>query len=86
MNFELSPHVYKRLEERGVPVQVLEAVLQTPEQTLVQEDGTKVYQSKVILTNNKTYLLRAFINDAVEPARVKSLYITSKIDKYWSKT
>jgi hypothetical protein len=77
--------VYKRLEERKIPVQVLELVLQAAQQLLTQENGTKVYQSKVILNNNETYLLRAFVNDTVEPNRVKSVYITSKIDKYWSK-
>ncbi len=84
MNFEYSVHVYKRLQERGVPLQVLEAVLDAPEQVLIQKDGTKVYQSKVVVGNNKTYLLRAFVNDSVEPARVKSIYVTSKIRKYWN--
>ncbi len=84
MNFELSTHVYERLQERNIPVQVLELVLEAPEQLLTQEDGTKVYQSKVTLNNNETYLLRAFVNTTVEPARVKSVYVTSKINKYWS--
>ncbi len=84
MNFELSTHVYERLQERNIPVQVLELVLKAPEQMLTQEDGTKVYQSKVVLNNKETYLLRAFVNDNVEPVRVKTVYITSKIEKYWS--
>lgn len=83
MSFDLSSHLYKRLEERGIPVMVLNLLLEAPEQVLVQKDGTKVYQSKVVATNGKTYLLRAFINDSVEPARVKTIYITSKIMKYW---
>ena len=83
MNFELSIHVYERLAERDIPLQVLETVLESPEQVLVQEDGTKVYQSRFVAGNNKTYLLRAFINDSVKPARVKTIYITSKIKKYW---
>lgn len=84
MNFELSPHVYERLEERNIPLQVLKLVLEAPQQVLIQEDGTKAYQSKVLIDNNKTYLLRVFVNDSVDPVRVKSLYLTSKIDKYWS--
>ncbi|NJO74612.1 MAG: hypothetical protein HC833_13120 [Leptolyngbyaceae cyanobacterium RM1_406_9] len=39
MTFDLSPHLYKRLELRKIPLQVLEAVLETPEQVLIQEDG-----------------------------------------------
>lgn len=84
MNFELSPHVYERLEERNIPLQVLKLVLEAPQQVLIQGDGTKAYQSKVLIGNNKTYLLRVFVNDSVDPIRVKSLYLTSKIDKYWS--
>lgn len=83
MNFDLSPYLYKRLEERNIPVMVLDLLLEAPEQVLVQEDGTKVYQSKVVATNGKTYLLRAFVNDSVEPARVKTMYVTNKIKKYW---
>ncbi|PIG93381.1 hypothetical protein [Gloeocapsopsis sp. IPPAS B-1203] len=83
MNFELSIHVYERLEERDIPIQILQILLETPEQILVQEDGTKVYQSRFLAANGKTYLLRAFINDSVDPPRVKSLYKTSKLKKYW---
>lgn len=82
MNFELTTHVYKRLNERNIPVQVLMLVLEAPEQVLDEEDG-KVYQSKVTI-NGKTRLLRTFVNDSVQPARVKSVYDTSKIEKYWS--
>lgn len=49
MNLELSPHVYKRLEERGVPVQVLEAVLQTPEQTFGSRRRDKGLSVKSII-------------------------------------
>jgi hypothetical protein len=83
MSFDLSPHLYKRLELRKIPRQVLEAVLETPEQVLIQEDGTKVYQSKFESSNGKTYLFRVFVNDSIEPARVKSVYKTSQINKYW---
>jgi len=83
MSFQFSVHVYQRLEERDIPIQALQLLLESPEQVLVQEDGTKVYQSKFVAGNGKTYLLRAFVNDRVEPSRVKSLYKTSKIQKYW---
>lgn len=83
MNFELSPHVYEGLKERHIPLQVLKLVLEDAQQVLIQEDRTKAYQSKVVL-RNKTYLLRVFVNDSVDPVRVKSVYLTSKIDKYWS--
>jgi hypothetical protein len=82
MSFELSTHVYERLELRKISLEDLLKVLNFPEQVLTQEDGTKVYQSRVII-DEKVYLLRAFVNDAVEPNRVKSVYRTSQIKKYW---
>jgi len=32
---------------------------------------------------SKTFLLRAIVNDGVEPAVVITAYRTSKIEKYW---
>jgi len=84
MDFELTIHVYERLAERNIPVQVLMLVLEAPEQIL-EEEGGKVYQSKVTI-NGKTRLLRAFVNDTARPQRVKSVYDTSKIEKYWRKS
>ena len=82
MSFELSTHVYERLELRKISEADLLRVLNSPEQVLTQADGTKVYQSRLTI-NGKVYLLRAFVNDAVEHNRVKSVYRTSQIKKYW---
>ena len=49
---------------------------------MLDEYGGTVYQSKFVAENGKTYLIRAFINDDVEPMIIKSVYITSKINKY----
>jgi len=83
VNFELSIHVFERLEDRDIPIQILQLLLESLEQVLVQEDGTKVYQSRFLATNGKIYLLRAFIKDSVDPPRVKLLYKTSRLKKYW---
>lgn len=82
MSFELSSHVYERLELRKISLEDLFDVLNFPEQVLAQRDDTKVYQSRKTI-NGKIYLLRVFINDAVEPKRVKSVYRTSQVKKYW---
>ncbi len=55
-----------------------------PEQVVFDEYGGLVYQLRFVAENGKTYLLRAFINDNVEPMVVKSVYVTSKVKKYWS--
>ena len=84
MNFELSAHAQEGLVERNISLQLLQLVLDTPEQ-IFEESGLKVYQSRYPADNGKTYLLRIFVNDRVNPVRVVTVYKTSKISKYWRK-
>ncbi len=56
-------------------------ILENPQQ-IIEEDGLKVYQGEFIINNNKTYLLRAYVNDSVEPNVVVTVYFTSKLEKY----
>jgi len=83
MNYRLSDHAIKQIGDREIPIALLEQVIDLPEQIIEQSDGSKVYQSKVMGINNKTYLLRVFINDSVIPMVVISVYLTSKVKKYW---
>jgi Domain of unknown function (DUF4258) len=82
MNAELSAHAQEELELRNIPVQLVQRVLDHPDQ-IVEVNELKVYQSKFLATNGKTYLLRVFVNDRVTPAKVVTVYRTSKINKYW---
>jgi hypothetical protein len=82
MNFALSLHAQEELVERNIPLQVVQLILDSPEQIL-EEEGLKVYQGRFTATNGKTYLLRVFVNDQVDPAKVVTAYRTSKIKKYW---
>jgi len=43
----------------------------------------KAYQSQVDFGQGKVFLLRAIVNDSVDPAVVITAYRTSKISKYW---
>ena len=82
MNIELSNHAKEELTSRGIPLKVVELILDSPEQIL-EEDGLKVYQGRFTGANDKMYLLRIFINDQVDPTKVVTVYRTSKIKKYW---
>lgn len=82
MDFELSFHAQQEIAERGIPLQVVELILQSPEQ-IVEEDGLQIYQGRFTATNGKTYLLRVYVNDQVTPAKVVTVYRRSKIQKYW---
>ena len=83
MKFRLSRHALEEIERRGVPRDLLDQVLQNPQQILPERDGKKIYQSQVEFGGSKLFLLRAIVNDAVEPAVVVTVYRTSKIEKYW---
>ena len=83
MKFRLSRHALEEIERRGIPRDLLDQVLQNPQQILPERDGKKIYQSQVEFGGSKLFLLRAIANDAVEPAVVVTVYRTSKIEKYW---
>jgi hypothetical protein len=81
VNFILSHHAEEKMIQRQIPLKILQEILKNPEQIL-EEDGLKVYQGTFIAINNKTYLLRIYINDLIEPQKIVTLYITSKLRKY----
>ncbi|MCU7242911.1 MAG: DUF4258 domain-containing protein [Microcystis sp. M49629_WE12] len=81
MNFILSPHAEEKIIQRQISLKILQDILNNPEQIL-EEDGLKVYQGTFVAINNKTYLLRIYINDLVEPQKIVTLYVTSKLRKY----
>ena len=81
VNYRLSDHAIKQIGDRQIAIALLEQVLNAPDQVLEQDDQSKVYQSKIAGQNNKTYLLRVFVNDSVNPPVVISVYLTSKITK-----
>ena len=83
IGYRLSNHAIKQISDREIPIELLEQVLNTPDQVLLQDDRSRVFQSKFIGVNYKTYLLRVFVNDSVEPITVISVYLTSKVTKYW---
>jgi hypothetical protein len=81
VNFILSPHAEEKIIQRQISLKILQDILNNPEQIL-EEDGLKVYQGTFVTINNKTYLLRIYINDLVEPQKIVTLYVTSKLRKY----
>jgi hypothetical protein len=43
----------------------------------------KAYQSIMDAGTGKDYLIRVIVNYSIDPARVVTVYRTSKIGKYW---
>jgi hypothetical protein len=62
---------------------MLESVLENPQQVLAERGGKKAYQSQLDFGGGKIFLLRAIVDETVDPAMVVTVYRTSKIGKYW---
>ena len=83
MNYTLSRHARQELELRQISHELLESVLQNPQQ-VVPERGTKqADHSQLDFGDGRKFLLRAIVDDAINPAVVVTVYRTSKINKYW---
>jgi hypothetical protein len=82
MEFTFAPHALEQMQDRSIPLQVVLSVLDDPQQVVPAKNERNVYQSKVEMSDGE-YLLRLI----VEPdGTVVTLYLTSKIDKYWSES
>ncbi|HEV8711953.1 MAG TPA: DUF4258 domain-containing protein [Candidatus Binatia bacterium] len=85
-NFTLSHHAQVEMARRAIPLDLLESVLQYPQQVVPERSGRKAYQSQVDFGAGKIFLLRAIVDDQVDPTSVVTVYRTSKISKYWRTT
>ena len=83
MKFRVSAHAEKEMKRRAIPRNIIAAVLNNPQQIVEEYGGLKAYQSKIGFEKGKIYLLRAIVNEAVNPKTVVTVYRTSKIEKYW---
>lgn len=81
--FRYSDHALEEMERRGIPLLIADAVLQEPEQILLERAARKAYQSIVVFDSGKTFLVRLIVDDTAVPAVVVTAYRTSKISKYW---
>ena len=83
MKFEISRHEREEMDRRGIPETVVETILQNPEQIVNEYGNKKAYQSIIDSGTGKVYLVRVIVNDTVDPAKIVTVYKTSKIEKYW---
>ncbi len=83
MTFHISRHANEQIRRRAIPPGLLDSVLQQPQQIVPQPSGNKVYQSQLDFGSGQMYLLRAVVNDGVDPPVVVTVYRTSNISKYW---
>lgn len=83
MKFEISGHAKEEINRRRIPLDLVETILQNPQQIVDEYGNKKAYQSIIDLGTGKDYLIRVIVNDTVAPVKVVTVYKTSKIKKYW---
>ena len=79
LNF--SKHFLEQIQLRNITMPEVEDVLHNPDQKLMEDELT-VYQ-KIIYFDNRSYLLRVFINELKQPPVAVTAYKTSNISKYF---
>ena len=85
MNYDLSNHVREEVARRRIPLAVVKSVLENPQQKVPEHGNVICYQSKIDI-KQKPYLVRVTVNEVVTPAKVVTIYRTSRISKYWKAT
>jgi Domain of unknown function (DUF4258) len=83
MDFYISRHAEEQCEQRGILREILDSVLQNPQQIIEDTEGKRIYQSQVSATTGKTYLIRAIVSEKNKPAIVITVYKTNQINRYW---
>jgi len=85
VNYELSDHVGEEIVRRRIPLTAVKSVLANPQQKVPEHGDVICYQSKIDI-NQQQYLVRVMVNERLTPAKVVTVYRTSKIRKYWKTT
>ena len=86
MIFRFSNHALEEMKRRAIPERILELVLNDPQQIVPERGSLKAYQSVVDFGDGKQFLMRAIVDDTLEPAIVVTVYRISKISKCWRRS
>ena len=81
MEFNFSNHALERMQARNIKKEDVLNVLQNYDFRIDQDEQTIIY-SKLTIKNNKKFIYRVFINEKLNPAKVITVYRTTKIEKY----
>ena len=80
-NYIFSKHALEKIEERGIPMHVVIAVMNNLENLIVEEEMA-IHQAIVNFEGEGEYLVRVFVNTIKQPPVVVTVYRTSKLNKY----
>lgn len=83
-DFVISDHAHFEMQRRQITEEQVRAVLAAPQQVVDVRSGRQVYQSRItIRTPGKEYLLRIIVDTEQHPAKAVTVYLPSKVEKYW---
>jgi hypothetical protein len=83
-DYVITSHAAFEMMRRGISNETVHRVMIAPEQRLPVRPGRLVLQSRVEReTQGKVALVRVFVDIERTPAEVVTVYLTSKVAKYW---
>jgi len=82
-DFVFSEHSVQEMKRRSISQEQVEEVMRNPQQKVIGKHQRMIYQSQITTEEGKPYLIRVVVDQEVMPIVVITVYITSKIQKYW---
>jgi hypothetical protein len=80
----ITGHALHQMQRRSIPVDLVNKIVEAPEQSVEVRPGRLVLQSKVMMGEPLSkFLIRVFVDVAGETVEVVTVYRTRKIEKYW---
>lgn len=83
-DYVITDHATFEMKRRAIPLELVQRVLENPEQRLAIRKGREVFQSRIQM-GGKQYAVRVFVDIDRAPPEVVPVCRTSKINKYWEK-
>jgi len=71
------------MARRRIPRDAVEQLLASREQVVGGSRGRAIYQSQVTRADGTVCLLRAVVDERVDPPVVITAYFTANVAKYW---
>ena len=85
MDIIITGHARFEAERRGITEELINSVIQAPQQKLPSKKGRVILQSRYRDTiENKEMLLRIVVSETTDAFTVLTVYKTSRISKYWT--
>jgi hypothetical protein len=79
-----SKHAEEQMLRRGITRNVVMDTILQPDEILDTDAPAIVIYQSLMREKEQVFLLRVFVNRAVQPNRIVTLYKTTKIAKYYA--